>query len=116
MEDERQKKSRQRTGGVRLEGFEEWDEFNRYFQIDLGKIASAARKWIKSATPKQTRRLLPWLLFKSFFYGGGRQGKGEGRILNELPVCCLLDDFLYILSLKADCKNIDLQECIFNLW
>ena len=43
MEDEKQKKSRQRTGGVRLEGFEEWDEFNRYFQIDLGKQASAAR-------------------------------------------------------------------------
>ena len=36
-----------------------WKKFNRF--INRGKIASAARNWIKS-DPKQTWRPLPWLL------------------------------------------------------
>ena len=39
-------------------------ELNRLFQIDRGKIATAAR----IEPPKQTRRPLPYLLIQSFFY------------------------------------------------
>ena len=38
---------------------EEKYEFNRFFQTDRGKTASAVRNWTKSV-PKQTRRPLPF--------------------------------------------------------
>ena len=57
---------------------EEQEEFNRLFQIDRGKIASAARYLDEICPPYQMRRPLPWLLFKSFFYGySGQLGTGE---------------------------------------
>ena len=47
---------------------EEMVDFILFFQINWGKIASAAGNWINSA-PKQTWQPLPLLLSPSFFYG-----------------------------------------------
>ena len=58
---------------------------SKFFQIDRGKIASAARNWTYSA-PEQTWRPLPLLRYKSFFYGVYHVRSKHKQIL---PMVCL---------------------------
>ena len=58
----------ERNGRIVSVELTETIEFNRFFQIDLGKTASARQGIEQMLPPKQTRRPLPRPLILSFFY------------------------------------------------
>ena len=84
------------------------DEIILLFKSSWCKMAGTARNWINSA-PKQQRRPLPFLLFKSFFYAPSIFVIG---CWNCLPFCTLWQFRIYDEKTNFKAIFLSQQDCI----